>query len=113
MTTETKPLIERYIDKEHAVGMIWCLQNHFKRIGERLDSIGVPREDPETKTVFEVSQRVSLLAQAIAFAPDWKWCIKSARERDDWSPEPLDGETIAMIVAGDIPDPTTPCEGGS
>lgn len=117
MTTTKKPLIERYIDKEHAVGIIWCLQQHFAQISDRLDSIDVPteigieNEDGSVETVkLTTQQRVALLVEAHGRAGvNWQDIADIVVNNDDstfpFEPEEIDGETVAEIISGDAPEP--------
>lgn len=106
-TTEKKPPIERYLDKEHAVGAVWCLQDHFRRITARLDVIGVPKWC-EGKTL-TTEQRIQVLIKAMGWSSDkidWNYCLYQAmKEKDFEDVTNYDGEEIAMIVAGELPDP--------
>lgn len=43
-----------YIDKEHAVGVLECLERHMSSISERLNILGIPAEkDGKPLTVFD------------------------------------------------------------
>ena len=60
-----KSLMDKYEDKEMAVAMIWCLQNHFRDISILLDNHGIPRLNKvgQELTVYE---RVYLLISAFS-----------------------------------------------
>lgn len=64
---QEKPMIDRYFSKDLAVGIIYCLENHFSRISKLLDDAEIPRfktgGDP-VKDAFSVEQRVFVFVQA-------------------------------------------------
>lgn len=113
---DEKPLMACYIDLAHAVSTIFCLQQHFKQISDRLDSIGVPASiqiaDEEKKLT--VQQRVAVLIETMNnLNPErfykWETALFYASNGVDQSfpfdPRPVDPEEILAIIYGEKPEP--------
>jgi hypothetical protein len=55
-------MTNRFIDKAHAEGVVWCHEAHLKRITRLLDAAGVPIRHEEKSLTVE--QRVWVLKEA-------------------------------------------------
>lgn len=55
MTTQKMP---RFIDMQHAAGMVWCLEDHMTRIAQTLDHRLIAKFDPQTGERLTLNQRV-------------------------------------------------------
>lgn len=51
----------QFVDKAHAVAMVACLEDHFRRISKRLDDARVPNDEVDPYTV---EQRIAILIEA-------------------------------------------------
>lgn len=73
----------QFVDGNHALGHIYCLEEHFRRIAERLDSARIPREiGPGQKLTIEqrVELAVDILRNGIDHAYDFDDLLENAIE---------------------------------
>ena len=88
--------MDQYVDKEQAVGVIYCLEQHFRRITEMLNYYYIPQKQSWlARRNYTVEERVTVLLEAFnCFPEDQKRKLlelaAAATDINDEGPSPLE-----------------------